>query len=171
MKDDAIKKVKNKKIISVAIALFILLAILFGISGMRFYQPVKITVEVKTKTADTYQLFYSTDSSFNEPESVTINVLPMDDYQSVVFVLPPVAFRHFRIDPGSITKLVEIKKITLETRKQSLVWTPKEILTEFKPFYDFNQMTIVDNGLRLEIAGSDPRFFLYAQYWRKNKID
>lgn len=162
MKDDASKKVQNKKIIFFVISFLLLLAMLFGISRMHFYQPVKITVEVKTGTADTYQLFYDTGSDFNEAESVRVNVLPADEYQSVVFVLPPVAFMHFRIDPGSISKLIEIKKITLETKKQSLVWSPKEILTEFTPFFDFAKMSIVDNGLRLEIAGNDPRFF-YTQ--------
>ncbi len=162
MKDDTIKKVKNKKIVFFAISCLLLLAMLFGISRMHFYQPVKITVEVKTNTADTYQLFYDTGRDFNEAESVRINVLPADDYQSVVFVLPPVALRHFRIDPGSISKLIEMKKITLETRQQSLAWTPKEILTEFTSFYDFAQMTIVDNRLRLEITGNDPQF-VYAQ--------
>lgn len=157
-----LKKAKNKKIIFFAIDFLLLLAMLFGISRMHFYQPVKITVEVKTNTPDIYQLFYDTSRGFNEAESVRVNVLPADEYQSVVFVLAPVALKHFRIDPGSISKLIELKKITLETRQQSLAWTPKEILTEFTSFYDFAQMTIVDNRLRLEITGNDPRF-VYAQ--------
>jgi len=150
------------KIIFCTISFVLLLAMLFGISRMHFYQPVKITVEVKTKMADTYQLFYDTGSDFNEAESVRINVLPADEYQSVVFVLPHVALRHFRFDPGSISKLIELKKITLETSRQSLVWTPKEILTEFSSFYDFAKIRIVDDSLRLEISGNDPRF-VYAQ--------
>jgi hypothetical protein len=162
MEDDTIKKVKNKIIIYLVIVFLSLLLMIFSISQMHFYQAVKVTVEVKTNTADTYQLFYDTGSDFNGAESISVNVLPAGDYQSVVFVLPPVAFMRFRIDPGSISKLIEIKKITLETTKQSLVWTPKEILTEFAPFYDFARMTIVNNTLRLEISGNDPRFF-YAQ--------
>jgi hypothetical protein len=48
MKDNTIQKVQNKKIIFFAISCLLLLAMLFGISRMHFYQPVKITVEVKS---------------------------------------------------------------------------------------------------------------------------
>ena len=171
MKYDPINKVTKKKTFFIAIALLFLLAMLFGISRMHFYHPVKITVEVKTNTADTYQLFYDTGRDFNEAESVRINVFPTDDYQSIVFVLPPVALRHFRIDPGSISKLIEMKMITLETRQQSLAWTPKEILAEFASFYDFAKISIVDSRLRLEISGNDPRFVYAQNIDGKNQID
>lgn len=55
-----------------------------------------------------------------------------------------------------------MEKITLETRQQSITWTPKEILTEFTSFSDFTQRMIVDDKLRLEIGGSDQRF-VYAR--------
>lgn len=130
---------------------------------MRLYQPTQIVVEVKAKTADMYQLFYDAGKGFSESASIKIDVTPSDDYQSIVFKLPPLALEHFRIDPGYKSKFVEIRKITLATKERTLTWTPRDILAEFSSFYEFARIEIVNNSLRLETSGDDPQF-VYSHY-------
>lgn len=134
---------------------------LVGIDRGRFYLPTKILVETTADSTTWFQLFYDTGRGFNEIESVGKTVPRGGDFRTVVFDLPRIPLRRFRLDPGQQSGHVALRRITLSSGEKSLVWGPREIDAEFGGRHHIGGVSIAGDSLDLAIAGSDPQL-VYA---------
>ncbi len=150
---------RQKTVMLAVIGMALLSASLYSINTHTFYHRVQIVVDSKVQTEDTYQLFYDTGNGFNEQESLQARISSSNEIQSTIFTLPvaPTRIIGFRLDTGSITKEIEIEKISLKTKQETFSWGPQEILAKFSGQVDYSLKEVRNNMLHLETTGNDPQ--------------
>ena len=150
------------------IILVIILALLISVAAyiaiqVNLHQPIRVYVTTQIHSPDTYQVFYDTGKGFNEGESVSINVSPTENFQSLSFTLPDSvkSIDNLRFDPGYQTKDVLIKSISIKTPGQNVYWSAQEIPTHFLPV-NMASKEVSSNVISFETSGTDPQL-VYTQ--------
>jgi ABC-type polysaccharide/polyol phosphate export permease len=153
---DKFKQHKNK---------FVILAIIIiGILSMQLpwqyfidTMPLKLQVYMKIDHDDVIQIFYATDErqSFDELNSVKVNIKASENYQIIKFDLPVKDLKQVRIDTGNSPGRIEIKDITLKYFSKDYTWDPKSIITNFQPSPDVGNLVVKDDALTLKLTGND----------------
>jgi len=166
-----------KKLISVCKRshIFYLLAlILFVIvtgsllTVIQYYLPLNsIIIEIQSPNiSDSYQLFYDIGRGFNESDSVKAFITKnREKVVKVIFNIPhDIRIRNIRIDPGTRSGTICIKKITLnylfynEYNRELHNWSAREIASSFLPINHISEFEVRDGYLYVKSVGEDPYF-------------
>lgn len=125
--------------------------------GKEFFpnKDISIVVELKTETADEYQLFYDTGNDFSEKESIKKEVLSSDDFQKVNFSLLSSQINRLRIDLGTKPITILLKDVYLQKGNAR-----KAIKSEFVLNNDIGNVVATNDITEITSIGIDP--FLYT---------
>ncbi len=146
------------------IFLTLLMTLFFGtlilVSISQKDKNVLITVNATNTPNIDYQLFYITEDgqeSFNEQESIKINVPEHLSFQNIKFNLPVQKIKNFRLDIGSGLSVVDIASIEVREAGKRASISGSELGDFVKN--DISQYTTDGKYISLHIDGQDPYIY------------
>lgn len=110
----------KKLLISFGLSILIVICSV-GIIHFNFFykaENIKININAKIPKDDRYQVFYTTkngEKTFNELESVAVDVKRSDGFQDISFELPVNEITGLRLDFGAYTGTVKLKPVCLQS--------------------------------------------------------
>ena len=156
---------------STAITLSVFVVLLFATHAQQgFFLPTKLFIEVQSRQADTYQVFYDSGHGYNETESVRSFLKGSGPFEILSFRLPGMKINKIRIDPGTKPGNVLIRKICSKSLLKQRCWTGQELSNEYTPLHDISGFETRDGLLSITSTGEDPYFELKGDFPREQSI-
>ena len=149
------------------VGFFVLLAFIPKKQG--FFLPTKLCIEVQSRHADTYQVFYDTGKGYNEGESVVSSLQGSGVVETISFRLPGKKINKIRIDPGTKPVNVLIRKICSNCLLRQRCWTGQDLL-EYAPLHDISKFEVTDGLLSITSIGGDPYFEFKGDFSREQSV-
>ncbi len=149
------------------VVFLVLLALIHTLPG--FFLRTNLYIEVQSRQADTYQVFYDTAKGYNEAESVVSSLRGSGVFETIRFRLPGKKINKIRIDPGTKPVNMLIRKICINSLLRQRCWTGQDLL-QYTPMHDISKFEVTDGLLSITSTGGDPYFEFKGDFSRDQSV-
>lgn len=156
----------NKKMVRAGLFASLFLFVLVVLIGQlpSLFLPTKLSVEVQSQQSDNYQVFYDTGNGYNETESVTVFKPGSTTFETIDFWLPAKKINKIRIDPGTKSGNIFIRRICAGSLFKQHCWRGQDLFSQCRPLHDISKFEVGDAYLSIVSTGEDPNFELKGDF-------